>query len=400
MTMVREYLRRGPREEREKAESSGPPTTSPPPRSLPPPPFVSQVAYAAASSGDENDDDDDDDNDDNDGGSRRFYAPRPRAAPAPRRTPAPEPEPPSASSALTLSREAAAFFARRAATTAAAAAEAGAGASSSSSHPPYLSPREAALLSDPAAAGRIGLYLPSERAHILERFQAKRERRMFQKQVRYGCRKSVADNRVRVNGRFVSAADAAVAILAGAGGPVLFRPAPLLVAAAATPGFHGAGSYPASPARCHSPSAAVAAAAAAAAAAGAAAASLLTVHPSAIRAALEHFDATYGPSSSSSSSLPPSVDPSPTHASGKPPRRPNLARPRLLSTESDFGSTATATVTGTATQSGASSTGRTSPAITGMTMAASGSVFSLPPSLLAGGESRSGRKRTLSATFA
>jgi hypothetical protein len=51
----------------------------------------------------------------------------------------------------------------------------------------------------------VGIYLPSERAFILERYLAKRQRRLWAKTVRYSCRKSLADRRVRVNGRFVKA---------------------------------------------------------------------------------------------------------------------------------------------------------------------------------------------------
>ena len=51
--------------------------------------------------------------------------------------------------------------------------------------------------------GRIGIYTPSERAAIIARFQSKRARRNWKKKIRYGCRKSLADRRVRVKGRFV-----------------------------------------------------------------------------------------------------------------------------------------------------------------------------------------------------
>ena len=51
--------------------------------------------------------------------------------------------------------------------------------------------------------GRIGIYTPSERAAIIARFQSKRARRNWKKKIRYGCRKNLADRRVRVKGRFV-----------------------------------------------------------------------------------------------------------------------------------------------------------------------------------------------------
>jgi hypothetical protein len=51
--------------------------------------------------------------------------------------------------------------------------------------------------------GRIGVYTPSERAAIIARFQAKRSRRVWNKKIRYSCRKNLADKRLRVKGRFV-----------------------------------------------------------------------------------------------------------------------------------------------------------------------------------------------------
>mmetsp|Transcript_18285 Transcript_18285/g.52048 ORF Transcript_18285/g.52048 Transcript_18285/m.52048 type:complete len:395 (-) Transcript_18285:140-1324(-) len=51
--------------------------------------------------------------------------------------------------------------------------------------------------------GRIGIYTPAERAAIINRFHGKRSRRMWKKKIRYNCRKSLADRRMRVKGRFV-----------------------------------------------------------------------------------------------------------------------------------------------------------------------------------------------------
>ena len=51
--------------------------------------------------------------------------------------------------------------------------------------------------------GRIGIYTRAERAAILARFHDKRTRRNWQKKIRYNCRKSLADSRRRVKGRFV-----------------------------------------------------------------------------------------------------------------------------------------------------------------------------------------------------
>mmetsp|Transcript_23174 Transcript_23174/g.33854 ORF Transcript_23174/g.33854 Transcript_23174/m.33854 type:complete len:439 (+) Transcript_23174:121-1437(+) len=51
--------------------------------------------------------------------------------------------------------------------------------------------------------GRIGIYTPSERAAIIARFNDKRARRVWNKKIRYSCRKNLADRRLRVKGRFV-----------------------------------------------------------------------------------------------------------------------------------------------------------------------------------------------------
>lgn len=51
--------------------------------------------------------------------------------------------------------------------------------------------------------GRIGIYTPAERAAIIAKFNRKRSRRVWNKKIRYGCRKSLADRRLRVKGRFV-----------------------------------------------------------------------------------------------------------------------------------------------------------------------------------------------------
>ena len=52
-------------------------------------------------------------------------------------------------------------------------------------------------------AGRIGIYNPAQRRALLARFAEKRRRRVWRKKVRYTCRKHLADNRIRVKGRFV-----------------------------------------------------------------------------------------------------------------------------------------------------------------------------------------------------
>ena len=54
--------------------------------------------------------------------------------------------------------------------------------------------------------GRIGIYTPAERAAIIQKFNAKRARRVWNKKIRYNCRKNLADRRMRVKGRFVKRA--------------------------------------------------------------------------------------------------------------------------------------------------------------------------------------------------
>lgn len=54
--------------------------------------------------------------------------------------------------------------------------------------------------------GRIGIYTPLERAAIIAKFNTKRGRRVWNKKIRYNCRKNLADRRMRVKGRFVKRA--------------------------------------------------------------------------------------------------------------------------------------------------------------------------------------------------
>jgi len=53
--------------------------------------------------------------------------------------------------------------------------------------------------------GRIGIYTPEQRKKLLEKFRKKRRKRVWFKKVRYGCRKNLADRRLRIKGRFVRA---------------------------------------------------------------------------------------------------------------------------------------------------------------------------------------------------
>ena len=73
-------------------------------------------------------------------------------------------------------------------------------APSSSSSNGNFSPQTLELLNK---GGRIGIYLPEARKARIERFHAKRSRRVWRKRIKYDCRKKLADSRPRVKGRFV-----------------------------------------------------------------------------------------------------------------------------------------------------------------------------------------------------
>jgi len=49
----------------------------------------------------------------------------------------------------------------------------------------------------------MGTSTPAERAAIISKFKGKRSRRVWNKKIRYNCRKNLADRRLRVKGRFV-----------------------------------------------------------------------------------------------------------------------------------------------------------------------------------------------------
>lgn len=51
---------------------------------------------------------------------------------------------------------------------------------------------------------RVGAYTKEERQVIIAKFRAKKMRRVWRKQIKYDCRKRLADTRPRVKGRFVS----------------------------------------------------------------------------------------------------------------------------------------------------------------------------------------------------
>ncbi|MQL93694.1 hypothetical protein Taro_026346, partial [Colocasia esculenta] len=52
------------------------------------------------------------------------------------------------------------------------------------------------------AGGRVGRYTAEERKERIERYRSKRNHRNFQKKITYACRKTLADSRPRVRGRF------------------------------------------------------------------------------------------------------------------------------------------------------------------------------------------------------
>lgn len=53
-----------------------------------------------------------------------------------------------------------------------------------------------------ALAGRVGRYSAEERKERIERYRNKRNQRNFHKKITYACRKTLADSRPRVRGRF------------------------------------------------------------------------------------------------------------------------------------------------------------------------------------------------------
>mmetsp|Transcript_6975 Transcript_6975/g.12762 ORF Transcript_6975/g.12762 Transcript_6975/m.12762 type:complete len:158 (-) Transcript_6975:1508-1981(-) len=60
----------------------------------------------------------------------------------------------------------------------------------------------------PVAREFIGTLTQQQRQEKLRRYLEKKQRRVWAKRIKYDCRKKVADNRVRVKGRFVSKAKA------------------------------------------------------------------------------------------------------------------------------------------------------------------------------------------------
>ncbi|CAH0513224.1 unnamed protein product [Peronospora belbahrii] len=60
----------------------------------------------------------------------------------------------------------------------------------------------------------IGAYTPAARCMLLQKYMAKRARRLSQHKLRYGVRKALATARPRVNGRFVKTVQPLMAAVA------------------------------------------------------------------------------------------------------------------------------------------------------------------------------------------
>lgn len=54
---------------------------------------------------------------------------------------------------------------------------------------------------------RIGAYTKAERQLRIAKYRVKREKRIYKKQIKYDCRKKLADTRPRIKGRFVTKVD-------------------------------------------------------------------------------------------------------------------------------------------------------------------------------------------------
>nr|AGI62026.1 CONSTANS-like 2 [Erycina pusilla] len=62
-------------------------------------------------------------------------------------------------------------------------------------------------ISSSDSSGRIGRYSTEERKERIERYRTKRNQRNFHKKITYACRKTLADSRPRVRGRFARNGD-------------------------------------------------------------------------------------------------------------------------------------------------------------------------------------------------
>ncbi|MED6203592.1 hypothetical protein PIB30_000674 [Stylosanthes scabra] len=57
---------------------------------------------------------------------------------------------------------------------------------------------------------KVGRYSAQERKEKISKYRAKRSQRKFNKTIKYACRKTLADNRVRIRGRFARNQDTSV----------------------------------------------------------------------------------------------------------------------------------------------------------------------------------------------
>ncbi|XP_068305123.1 uncharacterized protein [Pyrus communis] len=63
-------------------------------------------------------------------------------------------------------------------------------------------PRESSVTAEVAANFKMGRYSAEERKERISKYRAKRSQRNFNKTIKYACRKTLADNRPRIRGRF------------------------------------------------------------------------------------------------------------------------------------------------------------------------------------------------------
>jgi len=106
-----------------------------------------------------------------------------------------------------------------------------------------VAPAPAAATS--AGGRRIGAYSPAARQEMLARFRAKRQRRVWRKRVKYGCRQQLAAARPRVKGRFIRKEEEPALLLQPPPAPHCGGGAPPLLTAATPPG-----PCPATPQQC------------------------------------------------------------------------------------------------------------------------------------------------------
>lgn len=71
-------------------------------------------------------------------------------------------------------------------------------------------PQEAKGLGTLSNQIRIGKLTVEQRRQKIERYRDKREKRVWRKKISYTCRKRVADQRIRIKGRFISKTEAIV----------------------------------------------------------------------------------------------------------------------------------------------------------------------------------------------